>query len=876
MEIEMFDLENEVKRWRKELNKNEALEDGYIAELESHLRDEVQMHLDQGFGQREAFTKAVESIGAAEQIGAEFYKTDSRSLSSNPPWKPSRFMPALLWNYAKIAVRKILRQKGYSIINIAGLAVAMVCCILMILWVQEELSFDRFHKNGKDIYRIIYEIHSTNRVTLNARTPNPLGTTLVAEYPEIINFVRFQGFDGWPVIAGDKVFFNDNLGTADPSFFDVFTFPFVKGDSKTALKDRYCIVITESMAHKYFGDEDPMGKVIRIGDDFKVTGVIKDVPANSHLHFDCIFPIINMSDYWHENFNDWRQIRFYTYIQLQEKSSIKDVDQKISAVISKHIPKSRHNIFLQPLKDVHLKSNFEWDLDNFAQGNIAYVYIFSLIALGILLLACINFMNLATARSAGRAKEVGMRKVSGAHRVDLIKQFYGESLILAGLSLILAIFLTEALLPVFNSLAGKTLSLNPAGNAQLIFGLVFVTALTGIISGSYPALVLSAFQPAKVLKGVFLSPVIKGGHVRKILVVFQFALTLILIITTSVIFLQLRFVQTKDLGFDKDHILTFGLAHADTGVLRNSFLQIPNTLNLTFSEAPGELMGVMEFDWEGKNPNEDIMLYPIVVDYDYCETFRMEMMQGRFFSREFATDREGAVVINETAVKTMGLEDPVGKRLSYRNRGGVIIGVIKDFHQSSLHNPIEPMVLWFPEEFFQVCVRISPENVPQTLALMESAWKKLETGYPFRYEFLDKKINDFYQTELKTFIVFRYFSLLAIFIACLGLFGLSSYTAEQRTKEIGIRKVLGASVSGIVGMLSQEFTRLVLIANVFAWPTAYFVSRKWLQSFAYRIPLGWGIFIFALLFSLGIALLTVGYQAFKAARANPVESLRYE
>lgn len=872
----MFDLKNEIQKWRKELNKNASLEDGYIAELESHLRDEIQMHLDQGLGKKEAFTRAVKSLGQIEHIGSEFYKADIRSLSGHSSWKPSRFMPALLWNYAKIAMRKIGRQKGYSIINIAGLAVGMVCCILMILWVLDELSFDRFHKNGKDIYRVISKINSMDRVTLNARTPNPLGPTLVAEYPEIINFVRFQGFDGWPVKAGDKVFFNDSLGTADPSFFMMFTFPFIKGDSKTALKDRYSIVITESMAHKYFGDEDPMGKVIRIGDDFKVTGVIKDVPANSHLRFDCIFPIINMSDYWHENFDDWRLIRFYTYIQLQEKSSVKDVGQKISTVISKHIPKSRHNIFLQPLKDVHLKSNFEWDLDNYAQGNIAYVYIFSLTALGILLLACINFMNLATARSAGRAKEVGMRKVSGAHRGDLIKQFYGESLILAGLSLILALFLTEILLPVFNNLAGKTLSLNPAGNAQLIFGLVFVTVLTGIISGSYPALVLSAFQPAKVLKGVFLSPVIKGGHVRKILVVFQFALTLILIITTSVIFLQLRFVQTKDLGFDKDHILTFGLAHADTEVLFNSFLQIPNVLNLTFSSAPGELMGVMEFDWEGKNPDEDIMLYPIAVDYDYLKTFRMEMMQGRFFSREFATDREEAVVINETAVKTMGLEDPVGKRLSYRNREGVIIGVIKDFHQSSLHNPIEPMVLWFPEEFFQVCVRISPENVPQTLALMESAWKKLETGYPFRYEFLDKKINDFYQTELKTFIVFRYFSLLAIFIACLGLFGLSSYTAEQRTKEIGIRKVLGASVSGIVGMLSQEFTRLVLIANVFAWPTAYFVSRKWLQSFAYRIPLGWGIFIFALLFSLGIALLTVGYQAFKAARANPVESLRCE
>jgi putative ABC transport system permease protein len=873
---DMFDMKKEVIKWRKSLLKNEAMEDGYIAELESHLYDEIERLKESGLSEQEAFQKAVKDVGSPDSIGNEYLKTDAREIPGNAFWNPSRFMPALLWSYVKISLRKIRRQKGYSIINIAGLAVGLVCCILMILWVQDELSFDRFHKNGKDIYRVISEIHSTDRVTLNARTPNPLGPTLLSEYQEIINFVRFQGFDGWPVKAGDKIFFNDNLGTADPSFFKVFTFPFVKGDPRTALKDRYSIVITESMAQKYFGDEDPMGKVIQIGDDFIVTGIIKDLPANSHLQFDCIFPIINMTDYWHENFEDWRRIRFYTYVQLEERSSAEDVNQKISKVINKHLPRARHNILLQPLKDVHLKSNFEWDLDNFAQGSIVNVTIFTLTALGILLLACINFMNLATARSSGRAKEVGMRKVSGAHRIDLMKQFYGESLILAGLSLILALFLTEALLPVFNNLTGKTLSLNPEGNVQFIFGLFFVTVLTGIISGSYPALVLSAFRSANVLKGAFLLPVTKGGHMRKILVIFQFTATIILIVITSIIFLQLRFVQTRDLGFDKDHIMTFHLAHADTEVLRNSFFQIPNVLTLTFSREPGDLMGVTGFDWEEKNPDVDIMLYPVEVDYDYLKTFQMEMVQGRFFSREFTTDGKEAVVINETAARVMGFKDPVGKRLSNQDREGTIIGVIKDFHHSSLHNPIEPMVLWFPEEFYQVCVRINPENVPQTLALMESAWKKLNTGYPFSYEFLDKKINDFYQKELKTFIVFRYFSLIALFIACLGLFGLSSYTAEQRTKEIGIRKVLGASVSRIVAMLSKEFTRWVLIANMFACPAAYFISRKWLQSFAYRIPIGWEIFIFALVFSFGLALLTVSYQAIKAARTNPVESLRYE
>jgi len=781
-------------------------------------------------------------------------------------------------NYLKITLRNIKKHKGFSFINVIGLAIGMAICILMLLWVRDELSFDRFHKNVDKIYRVISEIHTADHISLNARTPNPLGPTLKEKYPEIINFARFQGFDGWLVKYEDKAFINDNLGTADPSFFEMFSFPFIKGNPKTALRDRYSIVITENMAKKYFGNEDPMGKVLKIADDFTVTGVIQNIPENSHLHFDCIFPIENMESFWHENFNDWQRVKFYTYIQLSENSTSKAVNQKIANVVKDRLQNSNTELFLQPLKDVHLRSDFEWDLDNYAQGSMTYIYIFTLVAFCILLIACINFMNLSTARSMQRAKEVGMRKVSGAQRGDLVKQFFGESILLTFIALFLAFILTELILPVFNNLSGKQVSLKFSHNFSFLIGLGAITMLTGIIAGSYPALFMSKFHPIEVLKGVLRRSNNRDTSIRKILVIFQFALTTILIIGTIVIYNQLNYIKNKNLGFNKDHIITFWSGHMNYEPFKNKLLQNLNILSITQSQAPNQQpWGVTGFYWEGQNPDQkDIMLYPVGVDYDYLITFDIEMAEGRFFSKEFSTDANQAIVITETAAKVMGMESPLGKKISHEQLQGTIIGVIKDFHQSSLHNQIEPLIFHIPEEFHLICAKLNSKNISETLAFIEKTWKKFVPNYPFTYEFLDKTIDYQYKAEQKISTIFKYFTVLAIFIACLGLFGLASFMSEQRTREIGIRKVLGSSISGVVFLLNREFTKWVLIANFIAWPIAYFIMINWLQNFAYRINLGVWTFVLSAAIALMVALLTVSYQSIRAALANPVESLRNE
>jgi putative ABC transport system permease protein len=615
-------------------------------------------------------------------------------------------------------------------------------------------------------------------------------------------------------------------------------------------------------------------------EELRVTGVIENIPQNSHFQFDYAFPAINMTDWRESKLDSWEYSQFATYIEVGENTRLKDLSSKTSSMVKRYLPESKVEIKLQPLREIHLRSSHmnTWMVPYPNQGSITYVYIFSLIAVCILLIACINFMNLSTARSGTRAREVGMRKVAGASRKNLVAQFIGESLALTFLALLIALFLVELLLPAFNALAGKNISMDYLRNPGLIIGLAGIALVTGILSGSYPSLVLSSMKPVKVLKAANPLSSGKGGSLRKILVVVQFSLTIALITATAVIYLQLHFMRTKDLGFNKDHMLLFWTGHAKAEVLRETLKQNPNVLDITFSQSPtAALYGFAGFDWEGRNPEQDIKLYPVNVDYDYIKTFKIEMAEGRFFSRKFSTDALNSAVLNETAVKIMGLESPIGKRISYREQDRKIIGVIKDYHVTPLHNRIEPMILWIPEEYHHVCVRINPENVSGTLKFMQKAWLSLAArGYDFEYEFLDSRINGFYSSERKTGVVFRSFTLLAVFIACLGLFGLASFTAEQRTREIGIRKVLGASVSGIVLILSREFTRWVIIANVIAWPVAYFTMRKWLSGFAYRIDLGWEIFGFSALLALVIAIITVSYQSIKAATANPVESLRYE
>ncbi len=788
-------------------------------------------------------------------------------------------------NYLKIAFRNLVKHKVYSFINIAGLAVGMACCIIVLLWIQNELSYDRFHEKTDSIHRVIFEKHRPERISHEARGANATGPALKNEYPEIVNFTRFRGGVRWLVKYKDKEFENDILSVADPSFFEIFTFPFIKGDPKTALSDPRSVVITEVMAEKYFGDEDPMGKTLKIDvDDFRISGVIEKIPFNSHIQFDYVFPIVNMEESWVDPLDSWtRDFRFHTYVQLNDNCDWKDVSLKISDsnIVRKNHPESTtEKIYLQPLKDIHLYSNFRMDVSG--KGSIKTVYMFSIIALSILFIACINFMNLSTARSSTRLKEVGMRKVVGAGKNDVMKQFFGESVFLSLISLFFAIILVYIFLPVFNELSNKQLVLNLTGNPQVLFSLILVAVLTGLVSGSYPALFLSSFQPVRVLKGMISTKAASRSIFRKILVVFQFTVTIAMIIGIIIINRQLTYIDNKDIGFNKKNMITFWAAGnfgSNYKAIRTELLQHPGIESLTRGFSPTGWFGLNSnrrpIDWEGKDPEKNVLMLRWGADYDLLETYKMEMAEGRYFSREFPTDTSN-YIINQAAVKEMGIDSPVGKWFSYNGRRGRIIGVLKNFHQVSLRSEVLPLLLRVNENNHVVAARINPENVAGTVRHIESVWNKYVKDYPFSYEFLDEKISNFYKNERKTNTIIKYSTFLTIFLSCLGLFGMSAFMVERRTKEIGIRKVLGASVSNIVIYLTREFTKWVVLGNVIAWPLAWYVMNRWLENYKYHIDLGIFIFVTAGIIALMIALLTVSFQAVKAARAKPVDTLKYE
>jgi len=789
-------------------------------------------------------------------------------------------------NYLKIALRNIKRHRGYSFINITGLAIGMTCTILILLWVQDELSFDRFHKNGDYLYRVIQDIQFTDHRTHWAITQGPLGPSLKEDFPEIVDFTRIR-YRGFRFKYADKIF-DERVCMADNSILEMFTFPLVQGDPKTALIEPNNIVLSEEMAEKYFGGENPIGKTIKADDryDFHVKGVFKKIPINSHLQFDFLIPFIFGRELGY-TVDTWNNSGFSTYVMLAKTTSVENVIEKISDYLkTKPTLEENSKLMLQPLKRVHLYSHYDFD---FRHGDIKYVMIFSVVALFILLIACFNFMNLATARAGNRAKEIGMRKVAGAYKRNIIYQFFGEAIFLSLIALFFAIIFVELLLPTFNELSGKELLLNFTSNPLTLIGLIGISLITGIISGSYPALVLSSFNPVEILKGVggttnVSSSSKKGSLFRKVLVVSQFAISIMLFIGTIVVYNQLLFMRNKKLGYEKEHLLMSwmrGDMPQQFEAVKNELLKNPDILNVTAVFSPptyGYVFSNTLWHWEGQNPSEEILFRCNLVNYDYFKTFGLKLVAGRPFSKEFATDTN-AVIINETAMKAMGLENPVGKRLAYQDGefNIEIIGVVKDYHFRSLHQRIEPHILILNTDATQLlCARILGTDIPRTINEVEQVWKKFAPDFPFEYNFLDESLDNLYRPEMRISKIFRYFTILAIFISCLGLFGLASFMAEQRTKEIGIRKVLGASVPGIVLLLSKEFGKWVLVANVIAWPIAWYGMSKWLQNFAYRTNITWTAFIMSAGIALLIALLTVSYQSIKAALANPVQSLRYE
>jgi putative ABC transport system permease protein len=808
-----------------------------------------------------------------------------------------------MWkNHFRIAFRNLRKHKGYSFINIAGLAIGIACCLLILLLVREELSFDRFHEHKDQIYRVIVQQPGQYYMGTDylAVTPAPLAHALKEEFPEVIRATRINQSNNVIMSAKDKRFYEDGFLWADDHFFDVFTFPFLRGDQSKALSEPYSVVISERMAHKYFGDEDPMGKIMALSNryDFIVTGIMKDVPQNSHLQFDFLAPLMTLKSIrgQEDYLERWGNYSYYTYILLPDGYSPKDLEKKLPVFVEKYMgerlrrmrqqdsTRQASRFFLQPLKRIHLYSHINFEIST--NSDIKQIYLLSALALVILLIACINYMNLATARSAIRAKEVGMRKVIGAQRRQLIRQFIGESVFLSFIAVLLAVILVELLLPVFNSLIGKNIQLHFFHDWEFFVGLMCVALVVGIISGSYPAFFLSSFQPVAVLKGS-LKAEVKGPILRRMLVIFQFAASIVLVISTIIIYSQIEYIRNKKLGFSREQVVVLPVKDRELREnhepFKHELLQSPAVLGCTASTwLPNNIRtNTGDTIWEGMEEGADLQVYLLEADHDFIDLFEIELVEGRNFSREFSADSQ-MYIVNEAARKIFGWEKALGKRFGFRRWTGTeaigqVIGVVKDFHFLSLHQEIQPLVIRLTEDLAPyLSLKISTENIPRTIGFLKEKWKKFAPNTPFEYFFLDDDFEKMYRAEMRLGKIFASFTVLAVFIACLGLFGLASFTSEQRTKEIGVRKVLGASVSDIVVLLSKEFSKWVLIASLIAWPVAYYTVSQWLQSFSYRISIGIWIFLLSTLLALFMAMATVSFKAVKAAIANPVDALRYE
>ncbi len=821
---------------------------------------------------------------------------------------PEIFLNSIFWslvmfqNYLKITFRNFKRHKGYSFINLAGLSVGMASFILILLFTMYEFSYESHHLNAERIYRVNVEQHLTDQVFRAQTSPVPLAEALYNELPEVIEFTRFQSLRTFLVRHEDQRYYENEVVFTDHGAFDMFTFPLLKGDKTTALKEPNRAVLTEDAATKYFGNQDPIGKSLVVENNLigqmslMVAGVMRNHPRNSNIQSNILISMQSLKDiappdaYW----NNWISQQLVSYILLSEGYSAAEVEKKINGVFAKHQREDDKRVLkLEQLKRMHLYSAIT------DTGDIRTIYIFLATGLLILLVACINFMNLSTARSANRAKEVGMRKVVGAIRKQLIQQFFGETLLFSAFSMALALILVYVFLPSLNTLTGQFIRFGGIGRTEIVFSLIGIVVLVGLLSGSYPALFLSAFRPTSVLKGIFKTGR-KGSAFRKVLVISQFSITIALIVCTFVLGRQLQFMRNKVLGFKKDQILiiTNDSAAGSENIepLKTALMQNPRILGVCGSlQLPSRIGMYNNVTWEGAPEGEKIELIHNSVDYDFIDTYEIELVAGRNFSPEFPTDHRntrgargdnldaGAVILNEEAVRRFGWDDPIGKKViqvfGESRFAYTVIGMIKDFHFSSLKEAIQPMNLFLSLDSNRyVSVNLQADDIPETISFIEKTWNKIYPNLPMDYYFLDSVFERQYSSEERLRRLFGYFSALAILIACLGLFGLASFAAEQRTKEIGIRKVLGSSVSGIVGLLSKEFTYLVLVANIIAWPTAYLVSRVWLKSFAYRININsqFGYFIAAAVLALLIAWLTVSFQAVRAARANPVDSLRYE
>jgi len=782
-------------------------------------------------------------------------------------------------NYMKIALRNIRRHKTHSFINIAGLAVGIACSLLIFLWVCDELAVNGFHKNAKDIYRVVQDIRFSGRSMTVAVTQGPLGPSLQASVPEIVDTVRLNRVD-MKLLGRTKPFY-ETVGMADGSFFRMFSFPLVKGDSASALSEPRSIVLSETMARKYFPGEDAVGRTLQAegSGDFRVTGVMKDFPRNSSLRFDFLVPFVFGRELGFPV--GWDDSRYTTFVQVRNGVPADAVVAKIADHLKgKPTSEKDARLNLQPFSKMYLYPGVA--AEQFPQGDIRNVRIFALAAFCILLIACANFMNLTTARSANRAREVGLRKVFGARRGQLVRQFYSECLILTATAFLLAVLAAGFFLRPFNALSGKELSFGLFGVPSTLAVLVGLVLLTGFLAGSYPALFLSKFWPAKVLRGA-LSAGSRGHGFRKALVIFQFSVTALLLICTLFLRDQLNFMRRFRTGYDKEQVLTVRISdelRPKYEAIRAEILRDPDILGVTASAnipTRGYLYSNTLWKWNGQNPQEETLIRGTCADVGFFGLLGIEILQGRDFVRTEKLD-DTQWIINEEAARIMGFKDAIGQPLVQGGDvAGKIVGVVKNYNFTVLREKIDPLVIgYFPPLNQFLLAKIRPGKIPDALRHVETVWKEFAPDDEFRYGFLDEAADALYRSEERIGAILRSFSILAVLVACLGLFGLASFMAEQRTKEIGIRKVLGASTMRVVYLFSREFALWVVAANVIAWPAAYYFVQKWLRGYAYRITIGPGPFLFAAALALLVALGTVSYHLVRAARQNPAQTLKYE
>jgi len=867
----MFNLEKAIKSWLKSFRKHRAFNTGAIREMELHLRDHIDDLVHEGFDEKAAFERAVSSFGDIKPMAKEAYWSQRPKAGKN-----SLINTTMLKNYLKITVRNFWKHKFYTFVNVLGLTVGLTTVFMIGLFVNDELMFDKFHEHKDELYRVVEnQYYDGQPVFPVAVTPIALGPSLYEEFPEIINFTRATQENFQFEQDGRKQ--SERSGyMVDEGFFDMFSFPVING-SVEGFRDKInTLVLTRNLAEKYFPDTDPIGKTIILnGKSHVVDAVVENVPKNSHLFFTYLVNYQRFLTERPERANNWNSNSLYTYVQLNKGASLEAINEKVIGQIKKNNESSATDIYLQPVTNIYL-GEVDFVVEVSRKGEMIYVQIFSIVAIFILLISCINFMNLSTARASKRAKEVGLRKTIGAQRGQLIFQFLSESVLLSMIAVVLSVFLIALLLPSFNLLTNKEFVFTELfladSSLKMAVGIVLVAFITGLFAGSYPAVFLSATKPISTLNAQSIT-VKQGAGLRKVLVIFQFVISIVLIIGTMMVYKQLNYIQNVDLGYEKDNIIYTSAPGEQSEVLATELRNQPGVVDVGLSSShPGYVMSSTSgFVWPNQNPDENILIHYMSMDHRYMDAMKMNILEGRGF---LPTD-SAVLIINEKAKEVMGLENPVGLTMTARGERR-IVGVVKDFNFKSIHTPIEPMVIILRKNLNRVYIKYAPEYEDRIAATVQSTWQEIFPEREINYYFLDQDFQEMYDAEKRTSLLSTCFAVLAIIISCLGLFGLVSYAMEQRLKEIGIRKALGASVGNLFVLLTGDFTKLVFISLVISVPISWFAINGWLENFAYHITISWWVFVVSAIAAMGITLLTVSYQSIKASRTNPVKALRHE